>query len=198
MEHQPSDILSLLGTLLTLKDILAVATTNKELENKLQSPVFNRDLAVHFGFPFGLSLVELKKYEGMSLNQRLIIASGIGDMRVINRLLELGANDYEGAMASAAKGGQRGIMEQMIEFGAKDYERALGQAALGGHMDIVEWMYKVIIDCMLDELYDGTNGKAVISIILQRQISLCTLAIASAAKGGHKEIVEKMTELSYQ
>jgi hypothetical protein len=78
MEYQPEDILALLGTLLTLKDILALATTNKDFERKFLSPEINRRLAIHFGFPFGLTLAELKAYESKSLDDRLIAASGIG------------------------------------------------------------------------------------------------------------------------
>jgi hypothetical protein len=102
-EHQPEDILLLLGTHLTLKDILALATTSKDLRRKLLSPEVNRNIAIHFGFPFGLTLVESKRYESRSLNGRLIGASKTGDIRIVERLIELGANNYSNAMASAAE-----------------------------------------------------------------------------------------------
>jgi hypothetical protein len=110
MEYQPEDIL-VLGTLLTFRDILALATTNKELKRKLLSPKVNKDLAIHFGFSFGLSLVELKAYEGKSLDDRLLTASKTGDIRIVERLIELGADNYNKAMASAAKSGYMEIVE---------------------------------------------------------------------------------------
>jgi hypothetical protein len=55
MEGQPEDILALLGAFLILKDILALATTSKDFERKFLSPEVNRQLAIHFGFPFGLT-----------------------------------------------------------------------------------------------------------------------------------------------
>jgi hypothetical protein len=103
MEKQPEDVLSLIGTRLTLRDILSLATTNRVLRRKFLSPEVNKSIAIHFGFPFGLTLVELKAYESRRLNNRLITASQIGDMRIVERLIELGANNYNRAMASASE-----------------------------------------------------------------------------------------------
>jgi ankyrin repeat protein len=129
MEDQPEDVLVLLGTLLTLKDILSLATTNREFERKFLSPEVNRSLAIHFGFPFGLTLIELKRYESRRFNSRLASASEIGDMRIVERLLELGANDYSRATIRAAQGGHIEIVEKMLELGANSYNQAMTAAA---------------------------------------------------------------------
>jgi ankyrin repeat protein len=194
MEHQPEDILSLLGTYLTLKNILALASTSKELERKLLSPEFNKSVATHFGFPFGLSLTELKAYESMSLNDRLIDASRTGDMRVVDRLIELGASDYHSAMISAAQKGHKKVVERMLRLGvnsytlridsghgekiivrvpqsnADNYNQVMDSAAEGGHMEIVEKMLELGAN-----YYNG--------------------AMVFAAQKGHKEIVERMLRL---
>ena len=73
MEEQPGDTLLLLCSLLTLKDILALATTNKDLKRK------------------------------KGLTGRLIDASKIGDVRIIDRLIELGANSYDLSMIHASQ-----------------------------------------------------------------------------------------------
>jgi hypothetical protein len=143
MEGQTTDTLALLGSLLTLKNILALATTNKDLERKVASPGFNRQLAIHFGFPFGLSLVELKKYEAADLNLRLRAASKIGDLRVVKRLVELGASEYDKAMVLAAEGGYEDIVDFMLELGATDYDLAMAFAMGSGHQEIVEKMIKL-------------------------------------------------------
>jgi hypothetical protein len=143
MEHLVTDVLVLLGAFLTLKDILALATTSKDFERKLLSPEVNRVLSIHFGFPFGMSLVELKAYESRSLNSRLIIASEIGDMRIVDRLTELGVNSYDRAMISAAQEGHIEIVEKMLELGANDYNDTMFFAAYGGHIEIVELMLRL-------------------------------------------------------
>ena len=53
-------------------------------------------------------------------------------------MLNLGANDYNEAMAYAARGGHRDIVERMLNLGANDYGEAISNAAYGGHRDIVE------------------------------------------------------------
>jgi hypothetical protein len=143
MEHQPTDILVLLSSFLTLKDVLALATTSKNLKRKLLSPEVNRSLAIHFGFPFGLSLVELKQYEKRSLRSRLIAALEIGDMRITERLVELGAKDYNRVMIGAAQVGNKEIVKKMLKSRANDYNRTMISAAKGGHKEIVEWMLKL-------------------------------------------------------
>ena len=55
-------------------------------------------------------------------------------------MLNLGANDYNRAMALAAQGGHRDIVERMVNLGANDYNEAMAAAAQGGHRDIVERM----------------------------------------------------------
>jgi ankyrin repeat protein len=171
MEEQPEDILALLGVFLTFKDILALATTSKKLERKLlSSEAVNRQLAIHFGFPFGLSLTELKDYESRSLNDRFADASKIGDMRIVERLIELGADDYNSAMYSTASEGHKEIVERMLRLGADDYNSAMSSAARGGHIEIVERM--------LELGADDYNW-----------------IMDSAARGGHVEIVERMLQL---
>lgn len=66
------DTLGYITRFLTLKDILSLATTNPENLKRLMDPEINTQLAIHFGYPFGLSFLKLKKYESMSLDKRLI------------------------------------------------------------------------------------------------------------------------------
>lgn len=66
----------------------------------------------------------------------LAAAAGIGDQRLITRLLELGAADFNAAYARAALGGHWGAMERLRGLGADNLNAALCGAAAGGHMEI--------------------------------------------------------------
>jgi hypothetical protein len=104
MEEHSYVILSLIKEFLSFKDVLAMAAINKNLREVITSPGYVRDLAIEFGFPFGLTLVEMKNYSIMYIYKRLRLAARSGDMRLVKRLIELGADNYDQAMINAAWG----------------------------------------------------------------------------------------------
>ena len=52
------------------------------------------------------------------------LAAPLGGHRdIVERMLNLGANDYNRSMVVAAGGGHRDIVERMLNLGANDYNR---------------------------------------------------------------------------
>src|SRR5581483_11825959 len=62
-----------------------------------------------------------------------------GDMNVIKFLISLGARNFDGPLAAAAKGGHWKLIEFFISKGADDFNEALAAAAKGGHWELVEF-----------------------------------------------------------
>lgn len=142
MNSIPRDIFSLLDSTptLTLRDILTLATTNRSIRKMLESQATRDELATHFGFPYGLTLIEFEKYEAMTLNRRLEAAAMIGDMRVVKKAIESGAYYYDNAMMSAAHNGHIDIIEYLIELGADNYYMTIQHAAHAGQMNVVKFL----------------------------------------------------------
>lgn len=73
-------------------------------------------------------------------NRALAQAAGEGDKNIVNKLLELGANDYNLALEWAACKNQDDIVDWMINLGATSYNRALCAAAFYGNLSIIKRM----------------------------------------------------------
>ncbi len=130
----------------------------------------NTQLADYFGFPYGLSFNELKDYENMELNQRLIAAAKMGDYRVVNKMVELEADDFDAAMAKAAKYNHEFLVDRFIELEADNFNLAMISAAKGGNEKLVDKFIKLGANN-----FDG--------------------AMIAAAKGGHDKLVDKFIDL---
>lgn len=203
MESFESDLLFELAKFMSIKDILAVATANLEFQKKFLDPRMNEALAIELGFPFGLSLNELKVYESKSLNGRLLSACVMKDMRLIRRLIELGANNFDECMIQASRLGHIKIIKFMIYEGATDFKEAIAQAIMNNHVKIVELLYDRVdnfeeID--LDELgifEAAENGnKDVIEFLQSKDYVIHNVSILdSAAYGGHLDLVKYMVSL---
>ena len=61
MESIQSGTLGYLSSFLSLKDILAIATSNTQFRENFLKKEVNDTLAIKLGFPFGLSFNELKE-----------------------------------------------------------------------------------------------------------------------------------------
>ena len=78
--------------------------------------------------------------ESIDCNRSLIFAAKGGHQKIVDMMLALGADDYDGAMAYAADGGHIKIIQLMLDLGATDYDRAMAYAAGRGHIKIVQLM----------------------------------------------------------
>ena len=71
-------------------------------------------------------------------NELLAEGAKTGDAELAQLALRsFGANQYNCAMAQAARNGHKNIVKLMLEKGADDYVQAMPNAAEGGHIDVV-------------------------------------------------------------
>ncbi len=61
-------------------------------------------------------------------------------MDILNRMISIGAQDWNGGLAAACRGGHKHIVNRMITEGATDWNSGLFGACEGGHIDIVDLM----------------------------------------------------------
>lgn len=133
-----------LGESLTLKDILSLATTNQGIRDIFRNPEINNQLAKYYGFPYGLSLTELKTYEAMNVNERMKAAAKTGDLRIIDKCIELGADDIIATSNIASYCGHGNVVDRMMELGPINFNMAALTAAKGGHLHIFNKLASIL------------------------------------------------------
>lgn len=148
MELLPGETLGNLGQFLTLKDMLALATSNKDFLEKILKPSMNQQLANYFGFPYGLTLVELKKYEELTLKEKIIAAIELGDERILGKIIQLYPdnlsqqlqtiqNFYE-IVYAAAENGRIQLVDKLIYFlPIEQYANLVGKCLKENRDDIL-------------------------------------------------------------
>lgn len=60
-----------------------------------------------------------------------------GNMDVVNKMISLGATNYNWALRFSAEGGRMNILNKMISLGADDFEMAMDFAINGGNIEIL-------------------------------------------------------------
>jgi len=78
------------------------------------------------------------------LDTLLFIASIGGNMRIIQILIDEGANDWNLGMYGAALGGHLDLVKYFISKGANLWQIGMNYAKRGGHSDIVKYFSKKI------------------------------------------------------
>lgn len=209
MNLLPSEILGVLGQFLTLKEILSLATTNADFQKNFLREDVNEQLANHFGFPYGLSLIQLKKYELMSLNDRLLAAIQFDDMRVINKVIELGANNIKDALYLAAKSGKIKIVNELIQFiKPSDLTEAVRKAVNENREDILDIIHNAAILKKKDKKFSRSLTSAMITAAEDGNLKMVnklydlgggipSWSIIKAAERGHSEVVGRLVELAH-
>ena len=76
----------------------------------------------------------------MELEGALVEAASAGNIRSVNLMVKLGAEDFDIALVEAARGGHTRVVRRMIELGADDFDEAMISVAEGGHLNIVKMM----------------------------------------------------------
>ncbi len=170
MQNVPTELFGIFSQFLSLQDILSLATSNKTIKEKFLDEEVNVQLANYYGFPYSLNLGQLKEYEDMEINQRLILAAKIGDLRVVNKMIELDADDFDEAMIKAARYGHEIIVDRMVDLDAERFNFAMAAAARGGYEKLVDKFIKL-----------GAKN--------------IDHAMVSASKGGHEKIIDKLINL---
>jgi ankyrin repeat protein len=149
------------------------------------------------------SVMDLQDHE---LNRQLQDAAGRGYEKLVDRLINDGANYYGGALVAAAHAGHMKIVNRLLaqiagarfhpSFKQILYNHALASAAEGGHPEIVNRLLQAGAD-------DYTNGfiraieeghEAIMNQMLQLGVNL-NPALSAAAESGHRDMVKRLLEL---
>ena len=89
-----------------------------------------------YAFLFTLPLSERPLF----YDAALYTAALPGHKKIVEKMLKLGATDYNFALEMAARGGHIDIVKLLLAKGANNYATGLGDASREGHMDIVKLM----------------------------------------------------------
>ena len=196
--------------ILTFKDpceLTIVLKTYPKFKYLFESEHSLHQLATDYGLPYfnGITLDQLCKYQKMIKSKLLLEASKLGDVRVIEFLIQPHKRieykftkiDYNWAMVSAAKGGHIEIIEMMSKLGANKYNLAMDRAAKGGHIEIVKMMRDLGANDYDSAMASAAEGGHIEIVEMMRGLGAdkYNWAMARAAKKGHIEIVEMMRGL---
>ncbi len=73
----------------------------------------------------------MREYEEISYEERLELAAKVGDIRIVELMIEKGANHFNMATALASKGGHVNVVRLMIEkYNADDFNWVMRSAAM--------------------------------------------------------------------
>jgi len=142
----------------------------------------------------------LQLYEFNTYNQVMISAAEEGHRDLVERMIELGATDFNTTMAWAARGGHMDIIERMIELGATNFNNAMYHAAIGGHRDIVELLIQAGADNFNMPMYGAAGGghRDIIEWMIQLGATNFNVAMELATEGGHTDIVELLKRRRFE
>lgn len=173
MSELPEDMLVIIAKSLTLENILSLARTNSQIYNFFKNPTTNRLLAEHYGFPYGLTYVQLKEYEAKSYNERMLQAAKIGDERIVKKMIEFGANNATKIALSAIAKDDGKMLEIILKNANPDISRSLTYAGYKGEANMIDKILSLrkdeITTDMLNEALDAatTDGKydAIVTLV---------------------------------
>ncbi len=66
-----------------------------------------------------------------------------GNLNIVNLMIKMGANDWNLGLTGASKGGNLNLVNLMIERGANDWEWSLKSACEGGNLNVVNLLIKM-------------------------------------------------------
>lgn len=190
---------------LSLRDLLSIATANKKFRERLLEKELNDTLAIKLGFPFDLTFVQLKSYESKSLNDRLIIAARIGDMRLVEKLIELGADNFTEAISASIINNRLKVVKFLF-VKVSDYSdlenlgvyNAVEFGEFGGNEVLKFLLSKGIFSddkiSILDLAARGGNLELFKFMIEEENTPISDVAFENAIRSGKLSLVEYMVE----
>ena len=141
------------------------------------------------------------------LRNPLVAAAKGGHRHLVDLFLSMqqdwGSGALNDAMAAAAEGGHRDLVNLFIQRGANDWFQGAMDAARGGHEDLLDFFIGEGIDGRyVDVLLSNAAGGGHINLVEKYIKSVgkngLRMALGSAAKNGHKNIVEFLLKLSIE
>lgn len=182
MDSIPDEIviLAILRQQLTIKDILSLATVSIRFNSLVTNDNANKQFANYYGLPSKFKLVEMKKYENMLLENRLVESTKISNIELFEITVELCQKrieeefpsfklkynpylNYDNLALIAAKHGNIEFLSLMLECGASDYNSIILKAASKGRDQIVDFViekggddvdFDYLSDCIGEEITD--------------------------------------------
>ena len=104
-------------------------------------------------------IVQMMIDEGADdFNSTMSEATGRGHEKIVQMMIDEGADDFYWMMSYAAGGGHEKIVQMMIDEGADDFNRAMTAAARGGHEKIVQMMIDEGADNFDEVMEEATKG----------------------------------------
>lgn len=151
MQGLPVEVNEFFAQNLSINDILSLASTNQQIRKLFERRDVNDRLADHFGFPYGLTYIELKEYEKRSLSGRMIEAAKLGDERIFKRLAELGGNHDDLVSLHAIENDDEKLLDMLIELRAINLSKALNYIVYKGKIKLFEKLIKLLDDSLTNE-----------------------------------------------
>jgi hypothetical protein len=154
----------------------------------------------------------------MSLNERLLVACKIQDMRLIKRLIELDANNFDECMIAASRSNHIeivaryfsinaqlkfqsntgiSIVRYMINEGATSFVKAIAEAISNNHVKIVKFLFDEIDPEELGIFEAAENGNKEVIEFLQSKgyIKYNDSILELAASTGKLDLIKYMVSL---
>lgn len=170
-------------------EIISLMKTNSNIRNSFNNPVINARLADYYGFPYGLTYVELKKYESKSYNERLLAAAEIGDERIVKKMIEFGATTSTPVARDAIIKGNTKMFEVILKNGNPETRSTMMYAALHGRKEMVN----MILSLKKDEIDLDLINRSLIDASVNANYDIIVLLVENGANAFRSAI----DELSY-
>jgi hypothetical protein len=87
-------------------------------------------------------VVDWNQFTMSSVNDKLSVGCCLGDIPLILKMINCGADDWNGGLRGACSEGHHDIVNMMIDRGADDWDGGLCHARMSGHHDIIMMMIK--------------------------------------------------------
>lgn len=123
-------------------------------------------------------------------------AAEAGHGTMVNRLIELGANNYNYALLAAVSAGRVNIVKLLISKGATNYNQALVSAASTGTIEIVKLMLELGATSYNAAMeYAAAGGQIkVVELMLHLGANNYNEVMCVAACSGNRDIIELMLQ----
>jgi ankyrin repeat protein len=156
--------------------------------------------------PRDLYRTSVRDLPNHGVNSQLQYAAGHGYEKLVDRLLNEGANYYGGALVAAAQAGHMKIVNRLLaqiagsqfhpSFKQILYNHALGSAAEGGHHEIVNRLLQAGANDYTGGFIGAVEGgdQEIMNQMLQLGVNL-NRALSAAAESGHRDMVKRLLEL---
>ena len=174
---------------------------NKIKENKDYYKTYTRTRSIYVERSGNIGAVDIMMNPSLAdkVSDKNAIASEaslLGYHKVVDMMLEKGANNYSTYIMDAVAGGHIDIVKTMIEKGADTFNSCLVTAASYGHKDIVK--------LMLEKGADNYNGAMtmaafygfldIVKLMLEKGANNYNLSMLEASYKGHIDIIKLMIE----